>query len=368
VRIPLAKPEIGPAEREAAARVLSGTTLACGPEVAEFERRFAAYTGAAGAVALNSGTSGLIAALAALGVGAGDEVVIPGFTFVATANAVLHRGAVPVLADVDPVTMGLTAATVAEALSERTRAVIVVHLFGRPTPMDALIELARQRGLAIVEDACEAIGSSSAGVAVGSRGDAGVFGFYPNKPMTTGEGGIVISRNQDLLDRCRAIANQGRSDAAWVSAAVPGFSFRMSEIAAALGTAQLGSLDRRIQRLSSVAALYNERFADSALTQPELEIADAVRSWFTYPVLLDAGIDRARVQTELAASGIASATYFPLLQQIPGLEQALRISGGQRVSENLATRLLSLPLWGGMGDAEVDEVVAAMSSALVAAS
>jgi perosamine synthetase len=364
MRIPLARPEIGPAEREAAARVLSGTTLACGPEITAFEREFASYTGADGAVAMNSGTSGLIAALTALGVGPGHEVVIPGFTFVATANAVLHRGATPVLVDVDPTSMSLTAEAVAAALTPNTRAVIVVHLFGRPAPMDALVELAAEKGLALIEDACEAIGAHTPDGSVGTRGDAGVFGFYPNKPMTTGEGGMVVARDQEILSRCRALANQGRGADGWMAEALPGFSFRMTEIAAAVGRVQLASLDDRVGRLAVVADLYEAALTGQGLGLPEREVPGTTRSWFTYPVMLPEGIQRDAVQADLAAAGIASAAYFPLLQQISGLSGSLRIHGPQPASEGLASRLLSLPLWSGMSTSEVDEVASELSAGI----
>ena len=368
MRIPLAKPEIGPAEREAALRVLAGTTLACGPEIAAFEGEFAKYTESKGAVAMNSGTSGLIAALAALGVGSGDEVLIPAFTFVATANAVLHRGAQPVLVDVDPVTMSITPETLVDSMGPQTRAVIVVHLFGRPVSMDAVVALARQHDCAVIEDACEALGARWGDRSVGSSGDAGVFGFYPNKPMTTGEGGMLVADDPEVLSRCRALANQGRDGEVWVEQAMPGYSFRMNEIAAAIGRAQLASMDARLSRLATVAALYQQALegsaGGSALGLPQLELPGATRSWFTYPVLLPERVDRDAVRSRLVAAGIASAAYFPPLHRLPGLVDRVRICGPLSNSDDLGRRLLSLPLWSGMEEGEVAEVAEVLMAAM----
>jgi len=356
MRIPLAKPEIGAAERDAAARVLAGTTLACGPEIGAFEREYAAYVGTCGAVAVSSGTSGLVAALSALGIGPGAEVLVPAFTFVATVNAVLHAGATPVLVDVDPVTMGMSTDTARTALSPTTRALLVVHPFGRPLPMAPLAALAAEHGLHLIEDACEAEGARDAGRPVGGIGDVGVFGFYPNKPVTTGEGGMIVTNDEQLLAHCRAAINQGRDGAHWVSAAMPGHSARMTEVSAAIGRAQLESLDARLTRLAAVAARYQDALAGSPLGLPELRTDDAERSWFTYPVLLPIGSDRSRVMARLAAAGIGSAAYFPPLHRIPGLADQLVMRTPLPVSEDLGTRLLSLPLWSGMSESEVAEV------------
>ena len=226
-RIPLSSPDITDAERAAVLRVLAGTQLCFGPELSGFEQEFARYIGVDDAVAVSSGTAGLHMALVALGVGAGDEVVIPSFAFVALANVVVQVGARPVFAEIDEATLNITSATVEAALTERTRAVIVVHTFGVPAAMVELQGLCERRGLKLIEDACEALGAEVAGRRTGSFGDAAVFGFYPNKQITMGEGGVVTARGAQERARLRRLRNQGRGDGdGWLDQSEAGFNYR----------------------------------------------------------------------------------------------------------------------------------------------
>ncbi len=364
MKIPLARADLGPAESQAVARVMARGRLARGPEIEAFEHEFAAWLGVDGSVAMNSGTSALIAALRALGVGPGDEVIMPALTFVATANAILNCGATPVLVDVDTHTWNLGPESLEEAVSGRTRAIVAVHLFGLAAPMDDVLNFAHDHQLVVIEDACEAIGAEYQGRRLGGLADAGVFGFYPNKVLTTGEGGMVVSNSEDIIARCRAIANQGRSTEGFMNDAVPGFSFRCSELAAALGRAQLSTLDKRLTERTDLS----ERYARALASVPSLELPppddDGVRSWFAYPVLLPVGTDRARVMKHLDGAGIETADYFPAVHTIPGYGERLRLTGSLAVSTMLGERLLSLPFFSGLDDARMNKVVVALTDAL----
>ena len=364
MKIPLARADVGPAEARAVAQVMARGRLARGPEIDAFEREFAAWLVVDGAVAMNSGTSALIAALRALGVGPGDEVIMPALTFIATANAILNCGATPVLVDVDPHSWNLDPQRLEDAVSDRTRAIVAVHLFGLAAPMDDVLSIAHDRQLVVVEDACEAIGAEYQGRRVGGLADAGVFGFYPNKVLTTGEGGMVVANAEGIILRCRAIANQGRSVDGSMEAGIPGFSFRSSELAAALGRVQLRSLDERLAERTRLSECYARMLASvPSLGLPPVEEKN-VRSWFTFPVLLPAGTDRAMVMQQLDTVGIETADYFPAVHTIPGYCERLRIHGSLTVSTLLGERLLCLPFWSGLEEQLMDNVVTALTAAL----
>ena len=240
--IPLAKTDIGPAETAAVTRVMHSGRLAFGPEITAFEREFSDWHRVAAAAMVNSGTSALICALRAVGVKPGDEVILPALTFIGTANAIANCGALPVLVDVCEDTGNIDPDKISNVINKRTRAVVPVHLFGRAADMQPIVEIAQEHQLAVIEDAAEALGSELNDRSVGTIGNAGIFGFYPNKVLTTGEGGMVISDDTQLIERARSIANQGRACAD----TSPGFSFRSTELAAALGRSQLQSLSKRI--------------------------------------------------------------------------------------------------------------------------
>jgi 3-isopropylmalate dehydratase small subunit len=246
--IPLAKPVLGEAEERAVIEVLRSGQLSLGPKLGEFERLFAERIGAPHASAVSSGTAGLHLALRAVGVEPGDEVITSPFSFVASANAIIYCGATPVFADIDPVTLNLDPASAQAAITPRTKAILPVHIFGYPADMPAFEQIAHRHGLAIVEDACEALGAKHAdGPTVGGRGNPAVFGFYANKQMTTGEGGMVTLGNAEAKERIDSERNQGRApDMGWLDHDRLGFNYRLSEIACALGIVQLGRLDEML--------------------------------------------------------------------------------------------------------------------------
>ncbi len=315
MQVPLSRPDITELEIAAVTEVLRGSQLSLGPRLEEFEARVAAVAGVPHGIAVSSGTAGLHLVVMALGIGAGDEVIVPSFTFIAAANAIRYEGATPVFVDIDAATLNLDPACVERAITPRTRAIMAVHTFGVPAPMEALEAIARRHSLSLIEDACEAIGAAHQGRPAGSFGDAAVFAFYPNKQITTGEGGMVVTRNPHLAREIRALRNQGRypSDA-WHQHSILGFNYRLSEINCALGCAQMQRLDEILASRAGVAATYERHLRSLADVEllPRAGAGDRI-SWFVYVVRLGAGPDAAlrdRVAASLVARGVGCGRYF----------------------------------------------------------
>jgi perosamine synthetase len=372
--IPLAQPVLGEEEERAVLEVLRSGQLSLGPRLADFERRFAARVAAPLACALSSGTAGLHLALRAVGVGEGDEVITSPFSFVASANAALYEGARPVFADIDPVTLNLDPQAAAAAVSERTRALLPVHIFGYPADMPAFERLAAAHGLAIVEDACEALGATHAdGVPVGGRGHPAVFGFYANKQLTTGEGGMVTLADAALKEQIDSERNQGRApDMGWLDHDRLGFNYRLSDIACALGIAQLGRLDQMLADRARVAALYREALAGFAsspqgegLTLPCPDTGGDRRGWFVFVVQLPHGVDRDETVRALAAVGIQSKPYLPAIHLMSFYRERFGHREGEfPVCEDVAARSLALPFFPAMSEGQVARVAAELGAVL----
>jgi perosamine synthetase len=366
--IPLARPVLGAPEEQAVLEVLRSGQLSLGPRLQEFERGFAARVGAPLACAVSSGTAGLHLALRAVGVSAGDEVVTSPFSFVASGNAAVYEGARPVFADIDPVTLNLDPQAAAAAVSERTRALLPVHIFGYPADMPAFEALAARHGLAIVEDACEALGAAHAdGVAVGGRGHPAVFGFYANKQLTTGEGGMVTLAEPALKQRIDSERNQGRApDMGWLDHDRLGFNYRLSDIACALGVAQLARLDEMLADRARVAGLY--RAGLTGIEGLELPCADEggnTRGWFVFVVQLPDGVDRDETIRALAHADIQSKPYLPAIHLMSFYRDRFGYREGQfPVCERVASRSLALPFFPGMSEGQVARVGAALRAAL----
>lgn len=387
--IPLARPLLGEPEERAVLEVLRSGQLSLGPRLGEFERAFAARVGAPHASAVSSGTAGLHLALRAVGVGEGDEVVTSPFSFVASANAALYEGARPVFADIDPVTLNLDPQAAAAAVSERTRALLPVHIFGYPADMPAFEELAAAHDLAIVEDACEALGAVHAasspegdGIPVGGRGHPAVFGFYANKQLTTGEGGMVTVADGALKERIDSERNQGRApDMGWLDHDRLGFNYRLSDIACALGIAQLARLDRMLADRARVAARYREALAPLVADGLELPCPDGAppagsgmlakrastgpaeggvgdrRGWFVFVVQLPHGVDRDETVRALGEAGIQSKPYLPAIHLMSFYRERFGHRPGEfPVCEDVAARSLALPFFPAMSEGQVARV------------
>ncbi len=366
--IPLARPMLGPQEEQAVLAVLRSGQLSLGPRVLEFERLFTARVGAPLACAVSSGTAGLHLALRAVGVGEGDEVVTSPFSFVASANAALYERARPVFADIDPVTLNLDPDAAAAAVTQRTRALLPVHIFGYPADLPAFERLAGREDLAIVEDACEALGAVHAdGVAVGGRGHPAAFGFYANKQLTTGEGGMVTLADPELKQRIDSERNQGRApDMGWLDHDRLGFNYRLSDIACALGIAQLARLEQMLDARARLAALYRQ--ALSGIEGLGLPCADAGgdrRGWFVFVVQVPRGVDRDATVRELGAAGVQSKPYLPAIHLMSFYRERFGHRVGEfPVCEDVAARSLALPFFPEMSEGQVARVAEVLRAAL----
>lgn len=384
LRIPLAAPDITQAEIDAVTAVLRTPYLSLGAELEAFEKALAEYHSVEYAVAVSSGTAGLHLALLVLGIGEGDEVILPSFAFVAVANAVLQVRATPVFAEIDPVTLNLDPACVEGAVTPRTRAILVVHTFGVPAEMDALQAIASRHGLAILEDACEATGArfgdSAGGRRVGNFGDLAVLGFYPNKQLTTGEGGAVLCREPGYVKRLRSLRNQGRScdhyeqaDLAagdrplpgWLDHEEPGYNYRLSEMACALGRVQLSRLEQMLALREAAAKRYDELLRDiPGLERPAIKLPRRIISWFVYAIRLPQGVDRNGVQALLARAGIGTGRYFPPIHLQPAWRAHPSASTSLPLTEAIAPRMLALPFFNRITARQQEEVADALAEAI----
>jgi perosamine synthetase len=366
--IPLARPVLGEAEEQAVLEVLRSGQLSLGSRLGEFERRFAAQLGAPLASAVSSGTAGLHLALRAVGVGEGDEVVTSPFSFVASANAAIYERARPVFADIDPVTLNLDPAAAEEAIGERTKALLPVHIFGYPADMATFEEIATRRGLAIVEDACEALGARHGdGTAVGARGNPAVFGFYANKQLTTGEGGMITLSDSAQKERIDSERNQGRApDMGWLDHDRLGFNYRLSDIACALGIAQLERLDGMLADRARVAGLYRQALDGiEGLTLPCPDSNGDRRGWFVFVVQLPAGVERDETIRALAARGVQSKPYLPAIHLMSFYREHLGHRPGEfPVCEDVAARSLALPFFPAMSEGQVARVAEELREAV----
>jgi perosamine synthetase len=369
--IPLARPVLGEREEQLVLEVLRSGRLSLGPRLPEFERAFAERLGVERTSAVSSGTAGLHLAVRAAGVERGDHVVTTPFSFVASANCVVYEGATPVFCDIDARTLNIDPAAAAVAVTDRTVGVLPVHVFGYPADMPALERLAEARGLWIVEDACEALGGRHAdGPAIGARGNPAVFAFYANKQMTTAEGGMVVCPIEAHKERIDSERNQGRApDMGWLDHDRLGFNYRLSDVACALGIAQLERLDDLLAGRAAAAALYGE--ALRAIDGLELLCPDAggdERGWFVYVVRLPRGVDRDRVVDGMRERGIDSKPYLPAIHLMTYYRERFGHREGEfPVCEDVAARSLALPFFPGLAEAQVARVAEGLAAAIDAA-
>jgi perosamine synthetase len=365
--IPLARPEIGLREEELALEVLRSGQLSLGPTGARFERAFSAWLGLDDAVAVSSGTTALHLGVRALGWGSGDEVLTSPFSFVASANCLLYEGARPVFCDVDPVTLNIDPAAAEAGATERTAGILPVHIFGFPAAMPELEAIASRRGLGILEDACEALGAvDSQGRTVGTCGNLATFAFYANKQMTTGEGGMIVPSTPEVAARLRSERNQGRAaDMGWLDHGGIGFNYRLGDLAAALGVAQLERLDQMLAQRSGVAALYEQALSGvEGVSTPIAARGNERRSWFVYTVRLADEIDRDKAIAGLAERGVAGKAYLPCIHLFPHLRELGYREGQFPVAEAASAHSLALPFFAAMTESQVARVCEALAQSL----
>jgi len=386
LKIPLSSPDIGDLEIEYVNRVLRSNHLSLGPVLAEFEEKFAAYTGTKYAIACSSGTAALHMCVRALGWGKEAEVITSSFSFVASVNCLLYEDVFPRLLDIDPESLNLDPNLIREFLRNKcthsrggevvsgesgriVKGILPVHVFGRPVDMQAIREIASEYGLAILEDACEAIGAEFRGKRIGTFGNAAVFAFYPNKQMTTGEGGMVVTDDARIAERCRSLRNQGRdADGRWLKHVCLGYNYRMSDIQAALGLAQLERIDDLLAKRAGVAERYMSLLGtEDSLLLPETPF-HIKRSWFVFVIRTTgpfAEEKRDALRAHLADAGIASQIYFPPIHCQPyfkelGYSQTCNLPVTERVSKTC----LAIPFFTRLSEAEIQFVAMSIREVL----
>jgi perosamine synthetase len=362
VRIPLAQPDLTEAEVEAVTAVLRTPHLALGPKLREFESAIAKFIGVHHAVATNSGTSALHLVVRALGIGLGDEVITTPFSFIASSNCILYERAKPVFVDIDPKTLNIDPERVEEAITPHTKAILAVDVFGHPADWPALERTAEKHGLLLIEDSAEALGSELGGRQCGSFGNAAIFGFYPNKQITTGEGGVVVTDDPEIAALCRSMVNQGRGEGgAWLKHVRLGYNYRMDEMSAALGLAQLSRIEEIIEARAKVAAWYTQALARVEGVEPPY-VAPGVRmSWFVYVVRLAPEFSREnrdRIIEGLQAQGIGCRAYFEPIHLQPFYQELLGTKEGDfPITEAVAARTIALPFYNRLTKEQIEYVV-----------
>jgi perosamine synthetase len=366
-QVRLSSPWLDEREHELIGEVLRSGRLSLGPTIDRFEEAFAEAVGAPYAAAVSSGTAGLHLLCVAAGIGPGDEVVTSPYSFVASANCAIYEGATPVFADIDRRTLNLDPAAVEAAVTGRTRAVIAVDIYGYPCELDELRAICERRGLLLLEDACEALGARYKGRPVGSHGPSAVFAFYPNKQITTGEGGIVTTHSEQEWRLLRSLRNQGRADAGgWLEHARLGFNYRLDDVRAAIGLGQLEKLDEILEARAAVAARYADLLGDiEGLELPFEDDVDHERSWFVYVVTLPAGIDREAVIAALEERGIQTARYLPCIHLQLYMQERFGFRVGLcPVAEEMSARTLALPFHARLDEDDQVYVAAALRESL----
>ena len=367
--IPLSRPWLDEREEELVLEVLRSGRLSLGPWIDRFEEQIAERVGAPFAAAVSSGTGGLHLLCKIASLGPGDEVITSPLSFVASANCFILEGATPVFADVDPATLNLDPAAVDAAITEHTRAIVAVDMFGCPCELDELGAIADRRGLTLIEDACESLGAEYRGRPLGAHGPSAVFAFYPNKQMATGEGGVVVTHSEEQWQLLRSLRNQGRSydeDGGWFHHVRLGMNYRWTDVQAAIGLAQLEKLDRILELREAAARRYGELLNEvDGVEPPWRGDADHRRSWFVYVVKLEPDRDRAAVIESLRAEGIGTAEYVPCIHLQPYMRERFGFGEGLcPVAEGTASRTLALPFFSQIEPDDQARVVEALAAAL----
>jgi len=365
----MSRPEIQPEDIAAVVEVLKSGTLSLGAAQQAFETAFADYIGTKHAVAVSSGTAGLHLCMRVLDIAPGDEVITSPFGFVSSANAILYEGGKPVFADIDEDTLSFTAQTASQLVTGRTRALLPVHVFGQPGDLDGYLDLADRRGIALVEDACEALGTVYRGRKVGGFGQTAVFSFYPNKQITTGEGAIITTNDDAIAAHLRSLRNQGRDEmGTWLDYVRLGYNYRLDEMSAALGLSQLRRVESQLEKRARVATAYRRSLADLAgVRLPAVLPTTSRMSWFVFVIRLEEGIDRDRIARRLQARGIPSRAYFSPLHLQPYMREKFGFKPGDfPVTEKVSASTLALPFHGGLEESEIELVVNGLRDAIAA--
>jgi dTDP-4-amino-4,6-dideoxygalactose transaminase len=383
MKIPMSSPDLTDTDRQAVIDVINTPILSMGKFTPAFEKTFCDLTGAKHAIAVNSGTAGLHLCVRAAGIGAGDLVITTPFSFVASSNVMLFENAIPIFVDIDAKTGNIDPELVADAARNvekylpragvqrvaSLRAILPVDVFGQPADMDAINAIAKEHGLAVIEDSCEALGATYKGKQAGTLGDFGVFAFYPNKVITTGEGGVIITNDDKAADFMRALRNQGRAPGdTWLQHTHLGYNYRIDEMSAAMGVAQMSRLEELLSKREQVAAWYEARLAEiPGVEVPFIEPSTTRMSWFVYVIRFDAKLNRDEIAKKLDARGIPVRPYFLPIHLQPYMAERFGWREGDfPVTEDLGRRGLAVPFSGVMNEEQVEAVCQAIREVLSA--
>ncbi|MEK7541217.1 MAG: DegT/DnrJ/EryC1/StrS family aminotransferase [Patescibacteria group bacterium] len=369
-KIPLSKPDITEKEKKAVLGVLNTPNLSLGKNYLEFEKKMADFSGVKYAVAVNSGTSGLHLIIRAIGIGRGDEVITTPFSFIASSNCVLFEGARPVFVDIDEKTLNIDVKKISEKITNKTKAILAVDIFSQPADWNELKRIAKKHNLFLIEDSAEALGSEYKSKRCGSFGDAAVFAFYPNKQITTGEGGVILTDSKKIYELCRSMANQGREikNGKWLEHARLGYNYRLDEMSCAMGIAQMGRLKEILRKRTRVAELYDKKLKGvDGLDVPYIKPGNKL-SWFVYAVKLANNLSdkRDKIIEEMAKRGAQCGNYFQTIHLQPFYKKEFLYKEGDfPIAENISKRTLALPFFNNLTEKEIDFVVNNLKDALL---
>jgi perosamine synthetase len=368
-KVHLSRPDITEAEIQAVTDVLKSPNLSLGPKLTEFETAFAQYLGRKRAVAVNSGTSALFLCMLALDIAHADEVITTPFTFIASANSIMMVGAKPIFVDIDPTSLNINPDLIEQKITDKTKAILPVPVFGDPTGLDSISEIASRHNLLIIEDSCEALGSVLKGKKVGTFGTMSTFAFYPNKQMTTGEGGMIVTDDDNLADLCVSLRNQGRGKAGtWLAHERLGYNYRLSDINCALGIAQLARLDEFIQKRDNVARTYQKLIADDDRIITPQNPPDSTMSWFVFVIRLAEGYtadQRDALLQDMRQKGIQVSNYFPPVHLQPFMAEKFGFKTGDfPITESIAQRTIALPFYNNLSQQDAELVCTELKSSL----
>jgi perosamine synthetase len=361
MKIPLSRPDITELERKAVAEVLKTHRLSLGPKLIEFEKKIAKYIKIKYAVAVNSGTSALHLIIRALGIKEGDQIITTPFSFIASANCILFERAKPVFVDIEPKTLNIDIDKIEKRINKKIKAILAVDIFGHPADWDRLREIARKYNLKLIEDSCEALGAEYKGKKAGTFADAACFAFYPNKQMTTGEGGMIVTNSKKIADLCRSMRNQGRDDTEWLRHGRLGYNYRISDINCALGVAQMQRINEMFVKRQKVAEMYNERLKEIEEIELPCVSPDVKLSWFIYVIRLKKNFgknQRDEIKAKLSRKGIECGNYFSPIHLQPFYRKIFGYSRGDfPITEYVSERTLALPFYNNLTEEKINYVV-----------
>ena len=363
MKILLAQPDITDLERKAVLEVLKTPRLSLGPKLKEFEEKIAKYVGVKYVVAVNSGTSALHLIIRALGIKDNDEVITTPFSFIASANCILYERAKPVFVDIDEKTLNIDPQKIEEKITKKTKAILAVDIFGHPADWDTLQKIAKKHKLFLIEDSAEALGSEYKGKKCGSFGDASTFSFYPNKQITTGEGGMILTNNKKIADVCRSIANQGRKceGGKWLEHIRLGYNYRLDEMSCVLGISQLKRIDEILKKREKVAKIYNGKLKDLSEIEIPYIAKDVKMGWFVYVVKLSKKYskeNRDKIIEKMEKRGIQCSNYFQSIHLQLFYRRMFGFKPGSfPIAEGISRRTIALPFYNNLKEREINYVV-----------